>query len=286
MFPFLEAFTDMRAGIAIAQGGASRLIDALAAMGAERGMELRTGAEVAALTLENGRATGVELATGERIGARRAVIAGVTPTILYERLLAGAALPAPLRRAAQRYRYGPGTLMVHLALSAPPAWEAGEDLARFAYVHVAPYVEDLAATYAHACAGILPSEPMLVVGQSSAVDPTRCAEGALLCCAADMPFVTPAACRALLNAPTADATVAEADGVLQPVFAVYMPSALGPLRAAPRDAALRAVLEGLRVTRVPLPADVVRSVDTPEDLTAAERELLQKRRSTPPRRAR
>jgi len=112
------------------------------------------------------------------------------------------------------------------------------------------------------------------------------AEGALLCCAADMPFVTPAACRALLNAPTADATVAEADGVLQPVFAVYMPSALGPLRAAPRDAALRAVLEGLRVTRVPLPADVVRSVDTPEDLAAAERELLQKRRSTPPRRAR
>jgi phytoene dehydrogenase-like protein len=67
--------------------------------------------------------------------------------------------------------------MLHLALSAPPAWEAGEDLSRFAYVHIAPYVEDLAATYAHACAGLLPAEPMLVVGQTSAVDPSRASDG-------------------------------------------------------------------------------------------------------------
>jgi phytoene dehydrogenase-like protein len=177
MFPFLEAFTDMRTGIAIAEGGASRLIDALAAVGAEHGMELRTDAEVARVTVENGRAVGVELASGERIGASRAVIAGVTPPALYEQLLAGAAVPAPLRRAAERYRFGPGTLMVHLALSAPPVWEAGEDLARFAYVHVAPYVEDLARTYADACAGLLPREPLLVVGQSSAVDPGRAPGG-------------------------------------------------------------------------------------------------------------
>lgn len=173
MFPFLEAFTDMRTGISVAQGGASKLIDALAALAAEHGAELRTDAEVIAVTVESGRATGVELASGERIDARRAVIAGVTPTILYNRLLANASLPAPLRRAAQRYRYGPATLMVHLALSAPPTWAAGEDLSRFAYVHIAPYVEDLAESYGHACAGLLPAEPMLVVGQSSAVDPTR-----------------------------------------------------------------------------------------------------------------
>ena len=70
--------------------------------------------------------------------------------------------------------------MLHLALSRPPAWTGGEDLGGFAYIHVAPYVEDLAATYAHASAGLLPAEPLLVVGQTSAVDPTRCAEGALL----------------------------------------------------------------------------------------------------------
>ncbi|MGI8711670.1 MAG: phytoene desaturase family protein [Solirubrobacteraceae bacterium] len=180
MFPFLEAFTDMRAGIAIARGGASRLIDALVALGAEHGAELRTGAAVTRVHVHDGRATAVQLADGERIEARRAVIAGVTPPILYGRLLAPEDAPARIARASRRYRFGPGTLMVHLALSAAPPWSAGEDLERFAYVHIAPYVEDLAATYAHACAGVLPAEPLLVVGQTSAVDPSRAADGHVL----------------------------------------------------------------------------------------------------------
>ena len=180
MFPFLEAFTDMRTGIALGQGGASELIDALVALGRESGLELRCGADVELVRVAGGVATGVQLTTGEFIEARRAVIAGVTPPVLYGRLLAGVDLPASLRRAARRYQHGPGTLMVHLALSAPPAWAGGEDLSRFAYVHIAPYVDDLASTYPQACGGLLPSEPMLVVGQTSAVDPTRCSDGALL----------------------------------------------------------------------------------------------------------
>jgi phytoene dehydrogenase-like protein len=104
----------------------------------------------------------------------------VTPAILYERLLAGVELPAALRRAARRYQHGPGTLMLHLALSGPPTWAAGEDLSRFAYVHIAPYVEQLASTYAQASAGALPQEPLLVVGQTSAVDATRATGGEVL----------------------------------------------------------------------------------------------------------
>jgi phytoene dehydrogenase-like protein len=179
MFPFLEAFTDMRTGISIAEGGASRLIDALAGLGEERGMELRTGAEVTRVSVAGGRAVGVELASGERIEARRAVIAGVTPPIL-DGLLTGVPLPEAVRVAARRYRFGPGTLMVHLALSRAPEWAAGAELSEFAYVHVAPFVHDLADTYAQACAGLLPAEPMLVVGQTSAVDATRCPDGAVL----------------------------------------------------------------------------------------------------------
>jgi phytoene dehydrogenase-like protein len=177
MFSFLEAFTDMRTGMSVAQGGASRLIEALGGLGAESGLELRTGAEVARISVAGRRATGVELSDGERIEARRAVIAGVTPPILYGRLLAGASVPRALQSAATRYRFGPGTLMVHLALSRAPEWAAGEDLSEFAYVHVAPFVADLADTYAQARAGLLPTEPLLVVGQTSAVDPSRCPPG-------------------------------------------------------------------------------------------------------------
>src|SRR6185312_15062245 len=92
LFPFLEAFTDMRTGISLARGGASRLIEALAGLGSEAGMELRTEAEVTRVSVAGGRAVGVELASGERIAARRAVIAGVTPPIL-SHLLAGGSLP-------------------------------------------------------------------------------------------------------------------------------------------------------------------------------------------------
>ncbi|MBV9914944.1 MAG: NAD(P)/FAD-dependent oxidoreductase [Solirubrobacterales bacterium] len=45
MFPFLEAFTDMRVGISLVRGGASRLVQALIALGSARGMEMRTDAE-------------------------------------------------------------------------------------------------------------------------------------------------------------------------------------------------------------------------------------------------
>jgi phytoene dehydrogenase-like protein len=173
MFPFLEAFTDMRTGISLARGGASRLVDALAGLFEEAGGELRLGVEVARIVVEGGRARGVELASGERVEARRALVANVTPRVLHGRLLDGAALDPRLRRAAASYRYGPGTMMIHLALSAPIPWSAGADLAGFAYVHVAPYVDDLARMYAEALAGLLPREPMLVVGQTSAVDSSR-----------------------------------------------------------------------------------------------------------------
>jgi phytoene dehydrogenase-like protein len=173
MFPFLEAFTDMRTGIALARGGASRLIDALVALLTEAGGELRLDAEVTRVLVEGGRASAVELAGGERIDARRAVIANLTPTILHGRLLDEQSLSPRLRRSAAGYVYGPGTMMVHLALAGPIPWSAGEDIARFAYVHIAPYLDDLATMYAQASAGLLPAEPMLVVGQTSAVDPSR-----------------------------------------------------------------------------------------------------------------
>ncbi|MCW2953941.1 MAG: dehydrogenase, partial [Conexibacter sp.] len=88
-----------------------------------------------------------------------------------------AAAPAQLRAQARGFRNGPGTMMVHLALEGPVPWRAGADLADFAYVHVAPYLDDLARTYTAAMTGRLPAEPLLVVGQTSSVDPTRAPDG-------------------------------------------------------------------------------------------------------------
>ena len=177
IFPFLETFTDMQVGMSIAQGGASALIDALLGVLREAGGELRADAEVVRVHVAAGRVGAVELASGERIAARRAVIANLTPGVLFGSLLADAPLPPRVRRAAAGYRYGPATLMVHLALKAPVRWSAGEDLDAFAYLHIGPYADDLDRCYLEAAAGLLPREPLLVVGQTSMLDPTRAPEG-------------------------------------------------------------------------------------------------------------
>ena len=97
------------------------------------------------------------------------------------------------------------------------------------------------------------------------------AEGPVLVCAADMPFVTADACRTLLQAAgSGHAVLAAADGVLQPTFGLYAPAALEVLRAAPPDAPLTQTVEALDPVRVALPAALVRSVNTPEDLAEAE----------------
>lgn len=173
MFPFLEVFADMEFGMSVVEGGASRMPEALAGLLEEYGGEVRTSSEVGRILADGDRATGVELISGERIEAKRAVVANLAPSVLFGKLVPEDLLPSRFRGRVRAYEHGPGTMMVHLALSGRPPWGAGEDLDEFAYVHIAPYVEDLAETYTASMNGQLPESPMLVVGQTSAVDPSR-----------------------------------------------------------------------------------------------------------------
>ena len=101
------------------------------------------------------------------------------------------------------------------------------------------------------------------------------AGGSVLVCAADMPFVTPDACRTLLGATDggAPAIVAVAEGVLQPVFGLYAPAVLAALHAAEPGTPLTATVEALGPVRVALPPAIVRNVNTPEELAEAERAI-------------
>jgi len=102
----------------------------------------------------------------------------------------------------------------------------------------------------------------------------ECARGPVLVCAADMPFVTPDACRTLLQGAgggSSAAVVAAAAGVLQPVFGLYAPAALEHFRTSRPDAPLTATVEALDPVRIALPPGLVRSVNTPEELAEAEK---------------
>ncbi|KAB7634555.1 phytoene desaturase family protein [Verminephrobacter eiseniae] len=175
LFPYLEAMAGQRFGMALGQGGADVIVRAMVAALRAAGGELRTGARVRRIHVAGGRAQSVELDDGQRIEARRAVIANVHPGALYGALL-GAAAP-PDSAQARDLRPGPATMMIHLALDALPAWRASTELQTFAYVHLAPSLQQMAQVYTQAMAGLLPHEPVLVVGQPTAFDPSRAPAG-------------------------------------------------------------------------------------------------------------
>lgn len=165
LYPFLSALGAHANGIALAQGGAATLTEALVRMLRAAGGELRCGHGVDEVLHESGRARGVR-SDGERIEARRAVIANLSPAPFAK--LTGLRL--------RRFRYGPGTMMIHLALADLPAWRdprAREVL----YVHLAPTLEGMSRCYAEASDGRAPAEPTLIVAQPTVVDPSRAPSG-------------------------------------------------------------------------------------------------------------
>lgn len=175
VFPLLETFVGAQHGMALGKGGAGCLIDALVGVLREHGGDVVTGARVTRVQVSGGRATGVRLADGRAFEAARAVISNAGPRVLSP-MLEGA-LPEGYRRRLNRYHYAPGTLMIHLAVDDLPDWRAGPQLRDYSYVHLAPYLGDLSVAYAQASAGVLPERPMVIVGQPTAVDPSRAPEG-------------------------------------------------------------------------------------------------------------
>ena len=118
-----------------------------------------------------------QLADGRVLRASRAVVANAHPQLVFGKLLPDDPDRASFDTRIAGFRAGPGTMMLHLALDSLPDWKAGEDLQRFAYVHLAPEMGLMARTYAEAAGGLLPREPVLVVGQPTAVDASRAPAG-------------------------------------------------------------------------------------------------------------
>jgi phytoene dehydrogenase-like protein len=166
-------------GMPVPKGGGIRLVEALAAIVREHGGELRTGAEVRRILVSGGRATAVELDSGETVSAGRAVLASVTPTQLYTRLLQRGTVPPRALRAAERFRYGRAGMQIHLALDEPPAWisDQHERLSKTAIVHLTPGLDGVSRAVNEAERGLLPAEATIVVGQPCAVDPSRAPAG-------------------------------------------------------------------------------------------------------------
>jgi phytoene dehydrogenase-like protein len=165
-------------GMPIPRGGGAKLAEALVQLIRDHGGTCETAVDVERVLVRASRATGVRARDGETYTAERAVVASVTPTQLYERLLADTTtVPAPLRDAARRFRYGRAEMQIHFALSEPARWDGDERLNRTAIVHVTPGLDGVSKAVNEAERGLLPEQATIVVGQPLTIDPSRAPEG-------------------------------------------------------------------------------------------------------------
>jgi phytoene dehydrogenase-like protein len=159
-------------GMPIPRGGGARLVEALVRLIEDHGGSCETGRDVDRVLVREGKAVGVRTADGEEIQASRAVIANVTPTQLYGRLVEGHA------DLGRRFRYGRSEMQIHFALSEPPRWEGDERLGQTAIVHLTPGLDGVSRAVNEAERGLLPAEATVVVGQPLTIDPSRAPDGA------------------------------------------------------------------------------------------------------------
>jgi phytoene dehydrogenase-like protein len=172
----LFAATLHGAGLPVVTGGAGRFVAAFQSLLASLQVDVKTNCEVEHILVADGRAVGVE-AAGHTLRARRAVLASVTPAVLYNRLLPESAVDPDLRVEAARFRHGRAAMQIHVALSEPIGWTDSR-LGQVPLIHLSDGSASTGIACAEAEAGLLPRHPTVVVGQQYLLDPSRVPPGA------------------------------------------------------------------------------------------------------------
>ncbi len=163
-------------GFPVPEGGAGQLAHALARRVRAAGGEIRCDAPVTRVLVDSGRATGVEVAGGERVAAGRAVVADVIATRLYGDLVPAADLPTRLLRSMQHFRLDAATIKVDWALDRPVPW-ATPPAHPPGTLHVADSVNEMSLSLSQVAAGAVPADPFLLAGQMTTADPSRSPAG-------------------------------------------------------------------------------------------------------------
>jgi phytoene dehydrogenase-like protein len=159
------------------RGGLGRLIDVLAQVAQTHGAEIRTGAEVAQILVNDDRATGVRLADGETISASR-VISSADPRRTFFDLVGAVNLPVRFVRRVRAMRFRGCTARVNLALRDLPSFNGQTEAAQLGgHIIIAPSLEYLERAYDAAKYGSISTHPYLEAVIPTALDPSLAPDG-------------------------------------------------------------------------------------------------------------
>src|SRR5262249_35688175 len=171
---WLFASVLQNAGNNLVKGGMHSVTLALAEdLQAHRG-KIRTNVLVDKILGDAKRATAVRLANGEQIPVGGIVVSTVDPGHLIINLLGIGMVGQEIVDKMQRYEWGDSVFVMFVALDGPVNYKAGPAARQSAHVHLTePSLDFFARIYLQCRGGALPSAPMIVSWNDSAIDPTR-----------------------------------------------------------------------------------------------------------------
>lgn len=172
IFGWILASLGQRYGYPTPEGGAQSLTDALVARFEAGGGRLVCGERVERVVVRDGRALGVVTTGGERVRARRAVLADATAPALYLDLVGRDHLPTALIEELDRFQFDNATVKVDWLLRDAVPWTA-EPARRAATVHLGASMAEFTQSAAELAMDLIPATPYLVMGQMNLADPSR-----------------------------------------------------------------------------------------------------------------
>jgi phytoene dehydrogenase-like protein len=157
-------------GMAQPAGGMGAVTQAMAACARAAGVEIRTGARVKRIRVEDDRAAGVLLESGEVIAAA-SVISNADPRTTFLRLLGPEFLDTDFVRRIDHFRARGLVAKVHLALERLPAFTGVDAAALGGRLLVAPSLDYLELAFNPSKYRQVPAEPALEITVPSVNEP-------------------------------------------------------------------------------------------------------------------
>src|SRR5215469_10401974 len=165
----------------LVKGGMHGVTLALAKDLRTHGGEIRTNTRVDKIVGDARRATGVRLTSGEQISASELIVSNIDPGHLVTDLLGAEMAGADIVDRMKFYEWGDSVFVMFVALESPVNYKAGPAARQLAHVHLTePSLDFFARVYLQCRGGALPSAPMIVSWNDSAIDPSRAPAGKAL----------------------------------------------------------------------------------------------------------
>jgi phytoene dehydrogenase-like protein len=166
-------------GACFTAGGTGALTRTMAEAAKAAGAEIRTGAEVIEIRVQNGAVTGVLLGTGEEISGR-AVVSNADPKRTLLKLTDPTHLAPDFVQRLQNYRANGTVAKVNLALAGLPkftAWKNDDTSALKGRIHIGHEIDYLERAFDESKYGNFSRQPYLEVTIPSLTDPTLAPQG-------------------------------------------------------------------------------------------------------------